>query len=364
MLKYKIYYNQISGSLSSNPNDDVTDVNDEPLNEDVRRNLDYFQNSILNSLFIYTKEQSFFCKNDRSYYNIEWILNGVISYNSISSSDLKFNSICDAINKICNKSSATDQPDYLTRYDTFELGDTIIGSGPQQTHIHASYSNTFIPNKNYYDILEKLILTWVNKYQLIFKNKFTEEYDLWADDGKYACGKPLIFSKIYVIEGVSHIKILDEYFKFVPTSSAGIYGNNIEHPFGRIPLFQYKDYYTNVPFFERDDSIDFYDYRYMDLNFQPMTERLDNGTRELHVEFRALNNLVNVGGGVNTFITENFVSINDFLNEFANSVNEYFTEALLGISPENLRFGIEIETCTNVDSILQFSEPSPKKRRT
>jgi hypothetical protein len=131
-------------------------------------------------------------------------------------------------------------------------------------------------------------------------------------------------------------------------------------------MWKYEDYYTNVPWFESLEEItnedDLYQNRYIDLNFEPMAISRDR--IELHVEFRALNNFVNVGGGVNTFITENFVSINDFLIEFANSVNDYFTEALLGLDHNKLRFGIEIETCTRISDINVRYPSLAKRRRT
>ena len=132
-------------------------------------------------------------------------------------------------------------------------------------------------------------------------------------------------------------------------------------------MWKYGDYYTNVPWFESIEELtnednDFYQNRYIDLNFQPMV--ISRDLIELHVEFRALNNLVNIGGGVNTFILERFENIKNFLNNFAIDVNKYFNESLTGLNNRNLRFGIEIETCTKISEIKSMYPSLTKRRRT
>ena len=328
----------------------------------------YFQTNIINNYFTFKPEGSFICVEDNNYYNIEWVLNDTIYYNSIVEQDIYFDKTCSAIEKICDISSATDYHN-----QSIPTGPVMIGHRPQQTHIHVSYKNTVITNDTYHPILKSLSLNWVNKYQNIFKNRFINDYESWASESKQACGKPLIFSKVVAREGKNYIKILEKLIPFrIETNEHGnffYFDTSLELlgiSFRSTQMWKYGDYYTNVPWFESLEELtnednDFYQNRYIDLNFQPMVISRDR--IELHVEFRALNNFVNVGGGVNTFITENFVSINNFLNEFANCVNEYFTEALLGISPENLRFGIEIETCTKISDIKVKYPPLAKRRR-
>lgn len=137
-------------------------------------------------------------------------------------------------------------------------------------------------------------------------------------------------------------------------------------------------YYTNILFDEIEnllsgqtlDSQDVYDERYKDLNIVPSFDNL--AIPEMHVEFRALNNLINIGGGINHHITDKFGNIYNFLSIFAKYVsilfekvfndldlirstdfeNEYFAnDSLLpeAFDESNLRFGIEIETCTHIE---------------
>lgn len=113
-----------------------------------------------------------------------------------------------------------------------------------------------------------------------------------------------------------------------------------------------------------------YKERYKNLNIVPSFDNL--AIPEMHVEFRTLNILINIGGGINHHITNKFGNIYNFTSIFAEYVsilfekvfddldlirstdfeNEYFANGSLlpeAFDESNLRFGIEIETCTHIE---------------
>lgn len=114
-------------------------------------------------------------------------------------------------------------------------------------------------------------------------------------------------------------------------------------------------YYTTIPFHLMNDisSDTFYQHRYYDLNILPAIY-----DKSLHIEFRAINKLAELGGGLNNFYktfgdtTSNDTvekSFYNFFKDFTENVNTLIQSVIDSkyYNPSLLEFGIEIETCTN-----------------
>lgn len=286
-----------------------------------------FQDEILNRCFLATTEESYECNENNNFYNIEWIYNGTIDYSNIIDSN---NYLYVAIESIANFSSACDNDEEQN----------ICTNGPQQTHIHVSYKNLYFTDKEeYFNFLKILSLYWIHEYQNIFNTTFIEDFDKWANDNRDACGKPLIFT-------TSEDEARQIFARY--NANFPLYTTN----------FNGEIYYTNIPFEDiskylddPDYDVDIYNERYIDLNITPSWSNSSN--LECHVEFRALNNLIRVGGGaINNYIINRFGNIYNFLAEFVKNVSELFKKVFNNLNLEfdenSLIFGIEIETCTHI----------------
>lgn len=287
-----------------------------------------FQDKILNRNFLATTEGSYECNESNNFYNIEWIYNGTIDYENIMDEN---NDIYEAINRISKFSSACDNDEEQN----------VCLRGPQQTHIHVSYKDFYFTDKEQYFLFLKILsLYWIHNFQNIFNSIFIEDFDKWANDNRDACGKPLIFTTSE-----------DEGRQIFERYNAGefpLYTTN----------FNGEIYYTNIPFEDISKYLDDPDYdgdiyndRYIDLNITPSWYNSSN--LECHVEFRALNNLIRVGGGeINDYIINRFGNIYNFLAEFVKNVSELFKNVFnylnLEFDENSLIFGIEIETCTHI----------------
>lgn len=367
--KYLVLKNSIKNDIITNnkiTNNKIGNGDDFEDEEKVKlHSILQFQNEKLNKVFLAKPEYSYFCNNDRNFYNVEWVYNGVISYKNII--DIN-NDIYEAIYKIANNSSACD----ITNSIKDKMG--TYGTGPQQTHVHVSYKNCNFSNIDEYNLFMMILLNnWTNGgFQQFFNNEFIENFDKWANENKDACGKPIIFTE-NKNEGIETLK----QYK--------LHSNDLyEVELYEVQLYNTK-FYTNIPFelIDRtllnntDDEVydeqerTYYDFRYYDLNIMPSIDISNNDgiIGKMHVEFRALNNLVNIGGGANDFITNKYQTINNFLSLFARCVKKLFEKVFKDMEEfkildfdniysgipyifdeNNLMFGLEIETCLYIEN--------------
>lgn len=345
----------------------IAKENTDAIAHNVKNLLDIFQEKFLLNYFIYTLEESYMCKAKNNYFNIEWILHDTINFNSIIRNDPFFDITCRAINNICFVSSNSDFTNYI--YNDFESENSIVGNGPHQTHIHASYSLPYINENNYYLVIGTFAKIWVEKFQITFIKEFIGEENFieWADESQKACGKPLIFSELIKEGENDYIYVLGTRYFIQSFYSGKKYIENFFN-FTNYGLTEFhiknKTYLTNIIFEKGRFQIPT-DSRYIDLNLEPI-KHVGDGVMELHVEFRALINFVETGGGVNNFIlnkysaSEHVDSIKVYLARFARRVEQFFRECTNTIyqnnlfTPDHLRFGIEIETCVNTEKIKTF----------
>ena len=415
-IKYKKKYLQLKNKIYGGSNSRINYK--EIINEFEKKYLQVFK---------YEPEDSYECKKEE-FYNVEWIYKDTFNYLNIKNINDRL--YTDIIN-ICNYSSACD---INSKYN-IENKEVTYGIGPQQTHIHVSFpyteykdSNTFINDIIY------LVYIWTTRYQLYFKENFINDYDSWADENKMACGKPVVFSESFTINNKNCIKILDSNYILEETKDNKFYATKkiteiknsegeIEYkesdnkiynlPFG-LRLYKLYNYYTTINFnlLEKiaDKIIDnyksgkikeikeideIYEYRYFDLNIIPSINTFSDAII-FRIEFRALNNLVNIGGGLNDFYknkytnsTQEYISdypfLYSFFQEFFSKIEELFFNFLKFkykhiINPNTinlgyfklknkLKFGLEIETCANIKKInnsilsqqIQSSKRSSRK---
>lgn len=399
-IKYKKKYLQLKNKIYGGSNSRINYIN--IINDFEKKYLQVFK---------YEPENSYECKKEE-FYNVEWIYKDTFNYLNIKNINDRL--YTDIIN-ICNYSSACDINSMNSEYN-IEDDNIKHGIGPQQTHIHVSLPNIEYKDRNTFinDIIY-LVYIWTNKYQLYFKENFINDYDSWADENIMACGKPVVFSKSFTINNKNCIKILDSNYILEETKDNKFYATKkiteiknsegeIEYkesdnkiynlPFG-LRLYKLYNYYTTINFnllekiadkiidneskeIEEIEEIDeIYEYRYFDLNIIPSINTYLNKII-FRVEFRALNNLVNIGGGLNDFYknkytnsTQEYISDSPFLysffQEFFSKIEELFFNFLKFkynhiIKPNTinlgyfklkneLKFGLEIETCANIKKI-------------
>lgn len=247
--------------------------------------------------------------------------------------------------------------------------------------------------QDYLRVVTTFAKKWVEEYQKKFIEKFIgkENFNKWADGNQKSCGKPLIFTKAInnlklkrkreenpqnPNEINKYLEILDNNYLIERKTIMSYeqeqdqeqeYVNVYNEDINIYPVtYRNEKYYTNITFLEDEVGID-YEGRYIDLNLEPIKQIEGSNDMELHVEFRSLINFVKDGGGVNDFIIEQYPSLNTkesialYLKDFANEVNTFLTECTKDIyendyiknpfNSENIRFGIELETCTNIKKI-------------
>jgi len=280
------------------------------------------------------------------------------------------------MSKIVNNSSSCNDYNVHSQRKTIEQDEiNIYGLGPQQTHIHLSYPIEF----NNIEETQNIIANWVQNFQIYFAHNYISNYNEWADEKLGSCGKPLIFSKIYefynnIGETSKCITILGNYYilQDFPTNNfyklattkfnsetEEILTNiiyNLQYGMVVFPfILNNTTYYTTIPFHLMNDisSDAFYQHIYYDLNILPAIY-----DKSLHIEFRAINKLAKLGGGLNNFYktfgetTSNDTvekSFYNFFKHFAENVNILIQPVIYPkyYNPSLLEFGIEIETCTN-----------------
>jgi len=312
--------------------ENIISFDDYEFSENIIYKIIKFQEEFLNRNFLATTEGSYECNESNNFYNIEWIYNGTIDYENIMDEN---NDIYEAINRISKFSSSCDN----------DGEQNVCLSGPQQTHIHVSYKDFYFTDKEQYFLFLKILsLHWIHNFQNIFNSIFIEDFDKWANDNRDACGKPLIFTTSE-----------DEGRQILARYNAGevsLYTTN----------FNGEIYYTNIPFediskfldnpYDEENDNSANEERYVDLNITPSWNVIDPEYPECHVEFRALNNLIQVGE-INNFIANKFGNIYNFLSLFTKYVSILFQKVFNDLNykfdKNSLRFGIEIETCTYID---------------
>jgi len=320
--------------------------------------MEEIRNNITN-LFKPVQEDSFECGVDKNYRNVEWIYNGIISYEDIIKKD---HLIYKQIEDIASISKAIDKSKHIEKE-----------TGAQQTHIHASYNKDlgFENSVTYINFILSLMYIWVTKYQILFSEKYICDFDEWASDNKNACGKPLVFSTLRNNEVTS---MGDRYTLFIKDSNFYIKLFPSENTYTELfkTKFRGDTYYCsiNINIFINDVAKNYnkiYDNRYYDLNIVPSIIVYDDDTIKLepHFEFRAINNLMNIGGGINDFYGD-ISGLRDKIIMLINDIKDIFKDTIDHVKMDDfdekqLNFGIEIETCTKVIKKPNVSNKRPKK---
>lgn len=343
-------------------------------------------------IFLATEELSYECNETNHFYNVEWVYNranGLLTYQDLCHPDFDKNpngfNFYHGLYRILHFSNACDEFKY-----SYTPG--AVGKGPQQTHVHVSYNNPiFVHIQQLKIFMEYVNKTWVTKYQAHCLNRFRQDVGQWTNDKEGGCGKKnkflfdakkkvssklktkseaemwlLSYFKGYLGWHSTPINAFDQHLK-ESTPTNGFHNQPLRHK-------MHDNNEENIT----SNEDDLYQNRYKVLNLIPTftdyfkAKITQNSIEELqlHLEFRALENLTNWSGDLRTWIGRTFGSLQSYFQQFATYVSKFLKEVfetfntkvgasydtVLHYDPNHLRFGVEFETCFNQKKYIAYEK--------